>query len=71
MLQASSVILTVLLKCLLSNLVVVALMALGITVYHVLNNHLHSILSNAYTCELDVISILYMNILGSNMDRCH
>ena len=71
MLQASSAIPIVLPKYLLSNLVVVALMALENVVYHVLSNCLQNMLSNAYTYELDVVGILYISILGSNMDRCH
>ena len=71
MLQALSAILVVLLKYLLSSLVIIALMALENAVYYVLNSYLQSMLSNAYTCELGFISILYMNTSGSNMDRCH
>ena len=71
MLQALDVILAVLLKCLLFNLIFIALMALDSMVCHVLNNYLWNIQSNAYTYAWDVVSILYMNILGSNIDKYH
>ena len=71
MLQASSTILVILQKYLLSSLVIVALVALENVVYYVSNSCLQSMLSNAYTCELGVVGILCMNTLGSNIDRCH
>ena len=71
MLQVLDVILTVLLKYLLSRLVVIALIALENIVCYILNNYLHSMLSNAYTCKLGITNILYISILGSNIDRHH